>query len=240
MLYVTLIFVDLKLAVEKLFFCTMPITCQKAMYSKQCFRGYIVNHLKLTFSAQDETAVIYYFFDSSQKESLKASTFLRSILHQAIRLKTLLPDSQRRLESLFMDQIDCLEPATSELEELFLLFYGKFKIGYLLIDGLDEADEIEQRNVKSFLKEVQKMDGARILAITHAATDMSKVFTRGRALQIEPEDVKDDIESFVQSQLDKYAQEELSDCSQSVLELIKQKLVSDAEGMSVASSQPAT
>ncbi|KAF2785963.1 hypothetical protein K505DRAFT_344213, partial [Melanomma pulvis-pyrius CBS 109.77] len=198
---------------------------------KTVLLGYIVDHLRRSFSAQNETAVIFYFFDSSNKESLKASTFLRCILHQAIRLETLLPDSQRRLQSLFMDQISPLEPATDELEQLFLHFYGNFKSGFLLIDGLDEADEAEQRNVKSFLKEVQKMDSARILAITHAAMDMSKVFTRGLALQIRPEDLKDDIEVFVQSQIDKYAPGELSDCSPAVLDLIKQKLVSDAEGM---------
>lgn len=162
---------------------------------------------------------------------MKASAFLRCILHQTIRLEALLPDSQRRLESLFEGQIDQSEPATSELEQLFLHFYGKFNRAFLLIDGLDEADEVEQRNVKSFLKEVQKMNGAQILAITHAAMDMSKVFTHGSALHIRPEDLEDDIEAFVQSQIDKYSQEELSDCEPYVLDLIKQKLISDAEGM---------
>ncbi|KAF2270530.1 hypothetical protein CC78DRAFT_573824 [Lojkania enalia] len=184
-----------------------------------------------TFSAQNETVVIYYFFDSSEKNSLKASTFLRSILHQTITLETLLPDSQRRLESLFESQIDQSEPATSELEQLFLHFYRKFNRAFLLIDGLDEADEVERRNVKSFLKEVAKMNGARILAITHAEMDMSTVFTRSSALHIQPEDLKDDIEVFIQSQIEKYSQDELSNCEPFILDLIKQKLIADAEGM---------
>ncbi|KAH8727331.1 hypothetical protein GQ44DRAFT_102688 [Phaeosphaeriaceae sp. PMI808] len=75
------------------------------------------------------------------------------------------------------------------------------------------------------------MAGARILATTHAAIDMSKVFTCDLALYIRPENLKDDIEVFVQSQIDKYSQEELSDCEPFVLDLIKQKLVSDAKGM---------
>lgn len=192
----------------------------------------------MNLSVQNETVVIYYFFDSSEKKSLQTSTFLRCILHQAIRLETLLPDSQRRLESLFMERIGQSEPANSELEQLFCYFCGKIKSAFLLIDGLDEADEVEQRNVKSFLKEVQKINGARILAMTHAAVDMSKVFVHGSVLQIKPEDLKDDVEIFIQSQIDKYSQDELSDCSQSVLDIIKRKLVSDAEGMSVASSLP--
>ena len=148
-----------------------------------------------------------------------------------IRPDTLLPSIQRRLESLFEDQIDQSEPATSELGQLFLQAFGKLENYFLLIDGLDEADDIEQRKVKSFLKEVQKMTGARILATTHAAMDMSRVFACCLALHIRPEDLKDDIDVFVQSQINKYSQEELSDCEPYVLDLVRQKLVSDAEGM---------
>jgi hypothetical protein len=148
-----------------------------------------------------------------------------------LRPETLLPNIQRRLESLFMDQIGQSEPTTSELEELFLQTFGKLENGFLLIDGLDEADDIEQRKVKSFLKEVQKMTGARIFATTHASMDISKVLTCGLTLHIRPEDLKDDIDVFVQSQIDKYSHEEMSDCEPYVLDLIKQKLVSDSEGM---------
>ncbi|KAF2803796.1 uncharacterized protein BDZ99DRAFT_163042 [Mytilinidion resinicola] len=198
---------------------------------KTVLLGYIIDHLRMKFSAQNETVVIYYFFDSSEKKSLKASTFLRCTLHQMIKLEALVPELQRRLESLFIDRIDQSEPTTSELEQLFLHSCRKFKGCFLLIDGLDEADEIEQRNVKSFLKDVQRTHAARILATTHAAMDMSKVFTRGLALNIRPEDLKDDIEVFVQSQIDKYSQEKLSDCSPYALDIIKQKLIFDAEGM---------
>ena len=159
------------------------------------------------------------------------STFLRSILHQAIRLKSLLPDSQRLLESLFLDQIDQAEPYIGELIKLFMHFFGKFKDAFLLIDGLDEVDKSDQRNVKNFLKEVRKVDSARILAITHPDVDMSKVLSGGQALQIKPDDLKGDIEIFVQKQTDKHSREELSICSLSLLNTVKQALLSGAEGM---------
>ncbi|KAF2190029.1 hypothetical protein K469DRAFT_22338 [Zopfia rhizophila CBS 207.26] len=200
---------------------------------KTILTAYVIDHLKTTFSARDDTAVIYYFFDSSNKKSLQTSTFLRCILHQAVRLESLLPDSQRRLESLFANQIDQAEPAVSELIKLFIHFNGKFKNAFLLIDGLDEADKSDQKNVKFFLKEVQKVDSARILAITHADMDMSKVLGRSRALHIRPEDLKDDIKMYIQWQIDEHSQEELSVCSASLLDKIKQALVSGAEGMLV-------
>jgi hypothetical protein len=220
--------------VEKPFFCRLPAEIYEILgrlYVKRYFRAYIIEHLKTKCSAEEDTVVIYYFFDSSEKRSLKASAFLRCILHQTIRPEVLLPDSQRHLESVFLNRIGQSEPITIELEELFLHSYSKFKRSLLLVDGLDEVDEIEQRNVKSILKEVQKMEGARILMTTHAAMNMSKVLSNGLSWYIRPDDLKDDIKTFVHSQIDKYSQEELSDCNPHILDITKQKLTSDAEGM---------
>jgi len=158
-------------------------------------------------------------------------TFLRCILYQTINLETLSPDVQRRLELLFDCPVDQLEPSISELEQLYLHSCRKFKRAFFLIDGLDEVDEVEQRNIKFFLKEIQKVDGARILAFTHAAMDMSKVLIRCSQLHITAEDLKDDVETFIESQISKYSQGELSACSPFVLDIIKRKLMADAEGM---------
>jgi hypothetical protein len=228
-----LTFAGSKLAVEKLSSrMKLLILMNLDLRSEQSFRGYVIDYLKTTFSARDDTVIIYYFFDSSNKKSLHTLTFLRCILHQAVRLESLLPDSQRHLESLFVDQV---EPDISELIKLFMYFYIKFKNAFLLIDGLDEADKSDQRNVKSFLKEVQKVHGARILTVTHPDVDMSKVFSRSGTLQIKPENLKSDIEIFVQRQIDMYSHEELSVCSPSLLDKVKQALLSGAEGMLVGS-----
>jgi hypothetical protein len=200
--------------------------------SKRSFRGYVISHLQTTFSARDDTVIIYYFFDSRNKTTLHTLTFLRCILHQAVKLETLLPDLQRRLESLFVDQT---EPDMSELRELFLHFYRKSKNAFLLIDGLDEADESDQRNIKSFLKEVQTVNSSRILATTHPDVDMSKVLSRYHAIQIKPEDLKGDIEIFIQGQIDEHSQDVLSVCSPSLLDKVKQAMLSNAEEMLVRS-----
>ncbi|OCK72951.1 hypothetical protein K432DRAFT_430820, partial [Lepidopterella palustris CBS 459.81] len=195
---------------------------------KTILMGYIINYLQTTIPAGDDTVIIYYFFDSSNKTSLHTLTFLRCILHQAVRLELIVPESQRRLESLFVNQA---EPDISELIDIFLHFYGKFKNAFLLIDGLDEADKSDQRNVKSFLKGVQKLNGARILALSHPDIDMSTIFSHSRTLPIGPEDLKGDIEIFVQRQIDEHLQEELSVCPPSLIDNIKQLLLSNAEEM---------
>jgi hypothetical protein len=134
-----------------------------------------------------------------------------------------------------VDQIGQTEPDTSELRELFLHFYRKSKNAFLLIDGLDEADESDQRNIKSFLKEVQTVNSSRILATTHPDVDMSKVLSRYQTLQIKPEDLKGDIEIFIQRQIDEHSQDVLSVCSPSLLDEVKQAMLSSAEEMLVRS-----
>jgi hypothetical protein len=91
------------------------------------------------FAARDDIAIIYYFFDYSDKTTLLVQTFLRCILHQVIRLKSLLLDSQRRLELLFVDRIEKAEPDRKELITLFFDSFGRFENAFLLIDRLDEV-----------------------------------------------------------------------------------------------------
>ena len=64
---------------------------------------------------------------------------------------------------------------------------------------------------------------------------MSKVLSRYQALQIKPEDLKSDIETFVQRQIDEHSQGVLSVCSPSLLDGVKQAMLSNAEEMLVRS-----
>ncbi|KAF2204889.1 hypothetical protein GQ43DRAFT_477831 [Delitschia confertaspora ATCC 74209] len=197
---------------------------------KTILAGYAIDYLKTTFPATDDTVVIYYFFDYSNPISLRMSTFLRCILHQVIRLDSLLPNFQRRLESLFIGPIDAAEPYSRDLTDIFIELYRKFKNAFLIIDGLDEMDKNEQRNVIHFLKEVQIVNNARILVFTHPNVDMSKVLGTSSTLQITPHDVQQDIDTFIQRQM-KENSKELSVCSPSELGIIKQVLLSGAEAM---------
>ncbi|KAH7399656.1 hypothetical protein BKA66DRAFT_437188 [Pyrenochaeta sp. MPI-SDFR-AT-0127] len=195
------------------------------------FRGHVIDHMKRSFAASSDTVVIYYFFDSSEKRSLESTAFLQCILHQAITTENLSPDTQRNLESLFEDQIRYSGPTTEDLEHLVYDILGLYKSAFLLIDGLDEASETEQKNVKYLLKKIKEKCGARIFATTHAAMDMSKLLAPCLSFQIGPTDNEADISTFVQSQIDQHSEEDLSGCSNVALDLIKQTLVSNAEGM---------
>jgi hypothetical protein len=230
-------FCSIKLDVEKLYSRMTPSLRGRvlsSLSSKYSSRGYVIDYLRKSFPpTTTDTVIIYYFFDFSNKTTLRTSTFLRCILHQAIRLESLLPDQHRRLESIFIDQLDQAEPDTNELIKLFIHFYGNFKNSFLIIDGLDQANKSDQRNIISFIKEVQTLSCARILVTTYPEVDMSKVLSRSQTLQINPKDLEADIEIFVQRQIDEYSQTELSVCSSSLLDKVKQALIFGAEEMLV-------
>lgn len=175
--------------------------------------------------------MIYYFFDYRKKKSLQVSTFLRCILLQAIRRDLLHPNIQRRLESLFLDQLAHAEPDIQELEELVIHFLKEFKSSYLLIDGFDEIENNDQKIVKRFLKTVQTVEHVRVWLTLHPAVDLSNVLNNIDTMYMDPQYLEADIELFVQQQLDEHSQEELSICSPILLDKIKQALLSRAEGM---------
>lgn len=165
------------------------------------------------------------------KKSLQLSTFLRCILYQALTPESLRPDTQRRIESLLLFTSALATPTFEVLEELFLDAVKKFKITYLLIDGLNELGTTDLRILKFFFKKVQSCDGVQICLAAKAAMDVSTVLGNSQTIYIMPHDLESDIEVFVQKRIDEYSEHELNICSPTLLGLIKQALISQAEGM---------
>jgi hypothetical protein len=178
-------------------------------------------------------AIVYYFFDYSTKASLAVPTFLRSILHQVLTVENLLPAAQLCLRSLFSGEAGQREADAADLESLFLDLCAALKRVFILIDGLDEVDPNDRRVVRDFLKKLQGVASVKVFITTHPEVDMSAVFSKCRMLKIEPQDVESDITTFVESQIEKRSHDELSGCSPALLELIKQALISGAQGMYV-------
>jgi hypothetical protein len=188
--------------------------------------------LKKEFSTDKDTTIVYYFFDYSTKASLLVPIFLRSILHQVLTVEKLLPATQLRLKSLFFE-IEQWEVDAVEVTSLFLDLCGALKRVFLLIDGLDEVDPNDGRVIRNFLKKFQGIASVKVFITTHPAVDMSAVFSKCRTLKIKPQDVEPDITAFVEKQIEERSHEELYRCSPTLLESIKQALISGAQGMYV-------
>jgi hypothetical protein len=195
-------------------------------------RGSVHDFLKRKFSTNKDTTIVYYFFDYSTKASLAVSTFLRSILHQILTVEKLLA-VQVRLESLFSSDIEQWEVDPVEVASLFSDLCSAYKRVFLLLDGLDEMDPNDGRAIRNFLKKFEGIASVKVFTTTHPEVDMSTVFRKCRTFKIEAQDVEPDIAAFVESQIEQRSQEELSGCSPTLLELIKQALISGAQGMYV-------
>jgi hypothetical protein len=188
--------------------------------------------LKKEFSTDEDTTIVYYFFDYSTKASLAVPTFLRSILHQVLTVEKLHPAVQHRLESLFFE-IELCEVDAAVVESLFLDLCGARKRVFLLVDGLDEVGPNDGRVIRNFLKKLQGIASIKVFITTHPAVDMSAIFSKCRTLKTELQDVEPDITTFVESQIEDRSHDELSGCSPTVLGAIKQALISGAQGMYV-------
>ena len=188
--------------------------------------------MKKEFSTVKDTAIVYYFFDFSAKASLMVPTFLRSILHQILTVE-MLSTVQVRLESLFSSEIEHWEVDPVEVASLFSDLCGAYKRVFLLLDGLDEVDPTEARVIRNFLKKFEGIASVKVFTTTHPEVDMSMVFRKCRTFKIEAQDVEPDIAAFVESQIEQHSHVELSGCSLTLLESIKQALISGAQGMYV-------
>ncbi|KAN0070782.1 ankyrin [Elaphomyces granulatus] len=197
---------------------------------KTVLMGSVHDFLKKEFSTVKDTAIVYYFFDFSAKASLMVPTFLRSILHQILTVE-MLSAVQVRLESLFSSEIEHWEVDPVEVASLFSDLCGAYKRVFLLLDGLDEVDPTEARVIRNFLKKFEGIASVKVFTTTHPEVDMSIVFRKCRTFKIEAQDVEPDIAAFVESQIEQHSHVELSGCSLTLLESIKQALISGAQGM---------
>ena len=186
--------------------------------------------MKKKFSTDEDSTIVYYFFDYSTKESLAVQTFLRSILHQVLTVE-IRPAVQVRLESLFSGEIDQWE--VDDVASLFSDLCSTYKRVFLLLDGLDEVDPNDGRVIRNFLKKFQSIASVKVFITTHPEVDMSTVLRKCRTFKIEAQDVEPDIAAFVESQIEQHSHMELAGCSLPLLELVKQALISGAQGMYV-------
>ena len=104
-------------------------------------RGLTVKQLKKTLSSDEATFIAYYFFDLIQKESLSTFTFLRSLLHQLIRIETLAPPILNALETMFIGPNGERAPDIEELESLITQLCDPQKRIIIIIYGIGDVDQ---------------------------------------------------------------------------------------------------
>ena len=195
----------------------------------------MVEQLAKTVSTDQGTIVAYYFLDSIRKESLSVYTFLRSIIHQLIRLETLTPSLQQTLEKVFIGHNGIREPEAEELESLIIDLCATEKRVILIIDGVDEAEQTDRRLIIRFLKSLQKRyPFVKLFISSQLNMEAISFFSDNHVFQIKikPHDLEKDIRMFIEDRVGKeYTSGSLSICSPDLIDHIKKTLTTKARGM---------
>ena len=189
-----------------------------------------------SLASKKDAITAYYFFDSGQKESLSPYTFLRSILHQILRTESLNPALQRRLEAVFVGPNGSREPEIDELEALIIRLCDTLQTVIVLVDGIDEAEQDDQRLVLHFLKNaIQKSQAVIKLFISSRPEVNVPIFFSDNGqlmhINIQAQDTQIEIDKVIKFRVEKVAKEgSLAVCEPSTIDKIMKALKMKANG----------
>lgn len=183
-------------------------------------------------SQNSGTMIAYYFFDFTTKVSLSSAAFLRCVLHQILPPERISPSIQRRVETVFDGGLSNREPEIEEVESILFPTLDPSKLFILIVDGIDEIGEDERKLVFRSLKMIrQAVPNARFWISGQSEVDIFAVFrTNTRRMHIRPSDIDNDIRYFVEAHINEPSNI-LSGCTTPLKDMIRQTLVSKAQGM---------
>ena len=195
----------------------------------------MIDHL--VASCEEGRVIAYYFFDFRRKESLSTLTFLRSILHQLLRVDNITPEIQRRIEAIFFGTTGTREPEVTELQELATEICASSIQEELLfvIDGIDEANREILRGVLQFLERIQSCPRVKIFAAGQPEVFLTSFPARWVTIYITAQELEKDIRTFIDVQAERELGGILSPYGPELIDTVKDVLSWKAQGMYVYS-----
>ena len=202
---------------------------------KTVLAGQAVEQVGKISMGDTNTTIVYYFFTSERKDSLSPHTFIRSCLYQIIRTKELTPFIRESLEKIVVGKSGGQETEIEEIERLLIAICSTIEKIILVIDGMNEAEQPDQRKVLRFLKTLTESTATIKLFITsQPELDLHRIFGEGSVIHvgIKPQDNSTEIEKFVDSRIEKeFRGGALAVCESDIIEDIKRVLKLKAKGM---------
>ena len=198
----------------------------------------MIDHL---VTARGEGRVIaYYFFDFRRKESLSTLTFLRSILHQLLRIDNITPQIQRRIEAIFIGATGTREPDVSELQELITDTCASSiqRELLLVVDGIDEANGDILRSVLRFFGHMQSRSRVKIFASGQPEVLLANFPAHWETICITAQELEKDIRTFIDVKAERELKAILSPYGPELTDTVKEVLSWKAQGMYVINTRP--
>ena len=186
-------------------------------------------------AGKTDTVIAYYFFDSTQKESLLPRNFLRSMLHQVLRIDSLNSTLQQRLKAIFIGPNGSREPEIDELEKLVLELSNTVQKVIIIVDGINEVEQDDQKLVLRFLKTIQQSQAVvKLFVASRPEVDIPVVSSNGQLthISIRAHDNQLEIDDFIELRVEKEAKDgSLIVCKPAVIDKVKNVLKKRANGM---------
>jgi hypothetical protein len=164
--------------------------------------GHVVDHMRKTLAGQQNKNMEYYFFDSTRKDSLSTIRFLRSILHQLLRIKEMIPEMQHRLEAIVGVNGE-RGPDFDELQTIIDEMYCKLSQVFFIIDGVDETEHEERKVLFRFLRRIlQDQPKTKFYISSQPEVDIGAIFNSLQTIHFKASDVESDIRAFIDFRID--------------------------------------
>lgn len=170
-----------------------------------------------------------YSLPSSQQNP---STFIATFIKQLSRCCPRIPEP---LEKLFnTHNKDARNPSHLELRQLFLEVAAAFEKVYVVVDALDEFDPRQRESFLLFLCEIIKFSGGciKVFITSRKEIDIERAFTDVPTIALESTRSKEDIEEYVEGELERRIEERILKLKDlSLKDGIYSALVEKADGM---------
>jgi hypothetical protein len=180
---------------------------------------------------QPNQAVVYFYFDFSDKEKQSSQGMVRSIILQLLAQSPAIPHALRvRYKSCKTTNQPVTTISTGELLTVLKSMIETFEATSIILDALDECADVAKllKHILTFAN--RDLQGLHCLLTSRTETTLHDSSRRAFHLRLEPNIVNDDIRRYIQQVLDKDTAFERWK-GQSQAKLIEDKLMKNAAGM---------
>ena len=209
------------------------------------FSSTIIEDISHRLREDQNTAILYHYFDFGNKIYSSAESLLRSLLAQLVKQTSRLPEALGRLRAekfcdtrygtrLAMQAESVAQPSLLELSNVLYDSMQEFDHVYVILDALDEC--VERQKLLSIIQRLlsSKTCKIHILVTSRSDADLEEHLTPATTARIlvESNVIEPDIRSYIQDQL--HNNPKLMKWPLKVQERIESALMAGAQGMYVA------
>jgi hypothetical protein len=179
--------------------------------------------------------VLYYFFDHSFRGHLTACALFESYTKQLLYH---LESIQKSCPPAVIDRmIDFYGPKKRPpsldevVDELITPLLAIMSQSTLIVDGLDECSAIEAREVLAVFEKLITRSSTRFFIASRENIDVIRMIQGSVRLKITPENTKEDLELFIEHQLETMQSYRPISDNKDMLAYIKEELLKNADRM---------